>query len=66
MFVKENPDRKKIWLSGVKYGNVVKKGNFMAADQSKLVSHTDRSSEEEEEDLHFDVNFDEPIELAIN
>ena len=38
----------------------------MAADQSKLVSHTDRSSEEEEEDLHVDVNFDEPIELAIN
>ena len=36
-----------------------------AADQSKLVSYTDRSSEEEE-DIHVDVNFDEPIDLAIN
>ena len=33
--------------------------------QSKLVSYTDSSSEEEE-DLHVDVNFDEPIDLAIN
>ena len=32
---------------------------------SKLVSYTD-SSNEEEEDLHVDVNFDEPIDLAIN
>ena len=37
-----------------------------AADQSKMVSYTDCSSEEEEEDLHADVNFDEPIDLAIN
>ena len=36
-----------------------------AADQSKLVSYTDSSSEEEE-DLHVDVNFDEPIDLPIN
>ena len=35
------------------------------ADQSKLVSYTDSSSEEEE-DLHVDVNFDEPIDLTIN
>ena len=35
-----------------------------AADQSKLVSYTDSSSEEE--DLHVDVNFDEPTDLAIN
>ena len=55
---------KKIWLSGVRYGNVVKKGKFTAADQSKLVIHTDSSSEEVE-DLHLDVNFDEPIDLAI-
>ena len=34
------------------------------ADYSKLVSYTDSSSEEE--DLHIDVNFDEPIDLAIN
>ena len=33
-------------------------------DQSKLASYTDSSSEEE--DLHVDVNFDEPIDLAIN
>ena len=38
----------------------------MAADKSKLVSYTDSSSEEEEEDLHIDVDSDEPIELAIN
>ena len=37
----------------------------MAADQSKLVTYTDSSSEEEE-DLHVDVNFDVPINLAIN
>ena len=36
-----------------------------AAGQSKLVSYTDSSSEEEEEDL-VDVNLDEPIDLAIN
>ena len=35
-----------------------------AADQSKLVSYTDSNSKEE--DLHVDVNFDEPIDLAIN
>ena len=35
----------------------------MAADQSKLVSYTDSSSEE---DFHVDVNFDEPTDLAIN
>ena len=34
-------------------------------DQSKLVRYTDSSSEEEE-DLHVDVNFDEPIDLAIH
>ena len=33
------------------------------ADQSKLVSYTDSSSEE---DLHVDVNFDEATDLAIN
>ena len=33
-------------------------------DHSKLISYTDSSSEEE--DLHVDVNFDEPIDLAIN
>ena len=36
-----------------------------AADQSKLVSYTDSSSEEEE-DLNVDVNFEEPIDLSIN
>ena len=36
-----------------------------AADQSKLVSHTD-SSREAEEDLHVEVNSDEPIDLAVN
>ena len=36
-----------------------------AADQSKLVSYTNNCSEEEE-DLHVDVNFDEPIDLAIS
>ena len=35
-------------------------------DQSKLVSYTDSSGTEEEKDLHVDVNFDEPIDLAIN
>ena len=38
--------------------------NHTAADQSKLVSYTDSSSEEE--DLHVDVNYDEPINLVIN
>ena len=37
----------------------------MATDQSKLVSYTNSISEEEE-NLHVDVNFDEPIGLAIN
>ena len=38
-----------------------------AADQSKLVSYTDSSSEEEqEEDLHVVANFDESIDMAIN
>ena len=36
-----------------------------AADQSKLVSYTD-SSIGEEEALHVDDNFDEPIDLPIN
>ena len=36
-----------------------------AADQSKLVSYTDSSSEVEE-DLHVHVNFDETLDLAIN
>ena len=35
------------------------------ADQSKLVSYTDSNSEKEE-DLHVDVNFDEPVDLVIN
>ena len=36
-----------------------------AADQPKLVSYTDSSSGED--DLHVDVNFDEPLnDLAIN
>ena len=34
----------------------------MAADESKLVSYTD-SSGEEEEDLYVDVNFNEPADL---
>ena len=38
--------------------------SHLAADQSKLVSYTDSGSEEE--DLHVDVNFDEPIDLPIN
>ena len=38
-----------------------------AADQSKLVSYADSSSEEEqEEDLHVVANFDESIDMAIN
>ena len=37
-----------------------------AAAQSKLVSYTDSSIEEEEKNLHVEVNFDEPIDLAIN
>ena len=36
-----------------------------AANQSKLVSCIDSSSEKED-NLHVDVNFDEPIDLAIN
>ena len=40
--------------------------SYTAADQSKLVSYTDSSSEEEEENLHADVSFDEPIDLVIN
>ena len=39
--------------------------NHTVADQSKLVSYADSSSEEEQ-DLHIDVTFDEPIDLAIN
>ena len=35
-----------------------------ADDQSKLVSYNDCSSEEE--DLHVDINFDEPTDLAID
>ena len=35
-----------------------------AADQSKLVSYTDSSCEEE--DLHININSDERIDLAIN
>ena len=38
----------------------------MAADQSKLVRYTYISSEEEQEDLHIDVNFDELIDVLIN
>ena len=49
-----------IWLSGVGQGRVVKKGKFTAADQSKLVSYTNSSSEEEK-DLYVDVSFDEPL-----
>ena len=37
----------------------------MAADQSKLASHTDSSSEEKE-DFRVEVNFDESIDLAIH
>ena len=44
---------------------LLKKGKFAAADQSKLVSYTE-SSIEEKEDLHVDVNFNDPIDLAIN
>ena len=36
-----------------------------AVHRSKLLSYTDSSSEEEE-DLHVDVIFDEPTDLAIN
>ena len=39
--------------------------SYTAADQLKLLSYTDSSSEEVE-DLYADVNFDEPIDLAIN
>ena len=48
----------------LKKGNLLRLISQTAADQSKLVSYTDRSGEEE--DLHVDVDFDEPIELAIN
>ena len=51
-------------MSDVGKGRVVKKGQFTTADQSKLVSYTDSSSEEE--DPHVDVNFDEPVDLVIN
>ena len=50
-------------LSDLIYHNLVER-RHTAADQSKLVSYTDSSSEEE--DLHVLVNFDEPIDLAIN
>ena len=43
----------------------VKPVSHTAADQPKLVSYTG-SSNEEEEDIHVDVNFDETIDLAIN
>ena len=36
------------------------------ADKSKLLSYTESSKEEEEKDLHLDINFDEPIDPAIN
>ena len=38
----------------------------MAADQSKLVSYIDSSNKKEEEEEDFQVDFDEPIDLAIN
>ena len=31
-----------------------------------MISYTDNSSEAEEEDLYIDVNFDEPIDVALN
>ena len=37
----------------------------MAADQLKLVSYIDSSNKKEEEE-DFQVDFDEPIDLAIN
>ena len=43
---------------------VVIKGKLTAADQSELISYTDSRSQEE--DFHVYVNFDEPIDLAIN
>ena len=43
-----------------------KQVNHTASDQSKLVSYTDSSSEEEEKNLHVGANFDEPINLTIN
>ena len=42
----------------------IKPVSHTVADQSKLDSCTDSSSEEE--DLHVHVNFDETIDLAIN
>ena len=41
-----------------------KKRKLSSTDQWKLVSWTDGSSEEE--NLHVDVNFVEPIDLATN
>ena len=38
----------------------------MLADKSRLVSYIDSINEEEEEGLHIDIGFDEPIELFIN
>ena len=38
----------------------------MAAYHSNLVSYIDSSGEEVEEDLHVDVNFDEPVDHTIN
>ena len=43
-----------------------KPGSHTVADQSKLFNYTDSRSEEEEEDLRVDVNFDKPIDLDIN
>ena len=41
-----------------------KPSSHTAADQSKLVSYADSSSEEE--DLHVDINSDGPLDLVIN
>ena len=43
---------------------VVKKGKFEKKENESF-RYTDSSSEEEEE-LHVDVNFDEPTDLVIN
>ena len=53
--------QKNITLSLKKKG---KKRKLSSTDQWKLVSWTDGSSEEE--NLHVDVNFVEPIDLATN
>ena len=47
-------------------GRVVKKGDlrWLLSQNGGWSVKTDSSSEEE--DLHVDVNFDEPIDLAIN